>query len=93
MGHLGDFAKRNSQFISLGDGESIEAVFQSAVVSPNPFDVEKEVVNYKLETEYGLKTLRSGACGLARIFDNIQPETKVRLTREGLGNKTSYKVE
>ncbi len=93
MGKLGDFAKRNSQYISLDDGESVEAMFKSAIVTPNPYDAEKEVVNYKFDTEWGVKTLRSGACGLARIFDNIQPNTKIKLTRAGLGNKTSYKVE
>ncbi len=93
MGNLSDFAKRNSQYVSLVDEESIEATFKSAVVSPNPFDAEKEVVNYRFETEFGIKTLRSGATALARTFDNIQPDTKVKLTREGVGNKTSYKVE
>ena len=93
MGKLGDFAKRNSQYISLDSGESVEAVYKDSIVTPNPFDAEKEVVNYKFETEYGIKTLRSGACALARLFDNIQPGTKIKLTREGLGNKTSYKVE
>ena len=93
MGKLNDFAKRNSQYISLEDQESVEAVFKNAVITPNPYDAEKEVVNYRFETEYGIKTLRSGATALARIFDNIQPDTKVKLTREGVGNKTSYKVE
>ncbi len=93
MGSLMDFARRNSQYISLEDKECVEAVFKNAVVTPNPFDAEKEVVNYRFETEFGIKTLRSGATALARIFDNIQPDTKVKLTREGIGNKTSYKVE
>jgi len=93
MGDLSDFAKRNSQFISLADGESVEVVFKGFKIGANTYQPDKEVVMYQFETEYGLKTLRSGACGLARLFDNIQKGSKVRLTRHGLGNQTSYKVE
>ena len=93
MTELGDFAKRNSQFITLADGESVEAVYKDYVIAPNSFDPEKETVNYKLETEYGTKTFRSGACGLARLFEKIKKGSKVKITRNGTGNKTSYQIE
>ena len=93
MGELSSFAKRNSQFISLTDGESIEATYKSFKIGANTYQPDKEVVMYQFETEYGLKTLRSGACGLARLFDNIQKGSKIRLTRHGMGNQTSYNVE
>lgn len=93
MAELGNFAKRNSMFISLDDGESIEAVYKGFKIAVNPYDDTKEIVNYKLETEFGIKTFRSGACALARLFEKIQPDTKIKVTRHGTGNKTSYDIE
>jgi len=90
---LADFRKRNSQFVALADGESIEATYEGFKIGPNPFDDSKEVVNYKLNTAYGLKTFRSGACGLTTLFEKIEPKTKIRITRHGVGSKTSYKIE
>ncbi|MDP8258845.1 MAG: hypothetical protein P9L90_05440 [Candidatus Aadella gelida] len=93
MGKLSDFVNRNSEFVKLEDGGSIELIFKEFEVVPNPYDDGKEIVNYTFEMDGKTKTLRSAACTLARAFDKIQPGTKVRITRKGLENKTSYKIE
>ena len=90
MSELSDYAKRNSQFVKLEDGESLEAIYRGFKVGANPFDPEKEVVSYRLETEYGTKTLRSAATALARLFDKVQEGSEVKITRSGTGNQTKY---
>lgn len=90
MSELSDYAKRNSQFVKLEDGESLEAVYRGFKVGANPFDPDKEVVSYKLETEYGVKTLRSAATALARLLDKVKEGSEIRITRSGKSTQTKY---
>lgn len=93
MGELANFAKRNSQFITLSDGESIEAAYKGFKQGINTLDPTKEVIIYQFETEFGTKAFKSGSCALARLFDNVAKDTEIRLTRSGEGNQTKYKLE
>ena len=92
MGELSNYAKRNSQFVKLEDGNSIEATYLGFKVGASSFDPDKETVSYKLEAEYGVKILQSGAIGLARLFDKVEEGAQVKITRTGKGNQTKYIV-
>ena len=93
MSELMDYVAKNSKTISLRDEESIEVKYQGYEIGKNRFDTEKDTINYKLETPFGVKVFSSGALSLARTFDNIEQGTIIRLTRDGEGTKTRYKVE
>lgn len=93
MSDLTDYVKRNSKTLSLKDGESVEVIYRGYRIGANKYDPEKESVYYQFETEYGVKTFQSGALTLANLFDTIEKDTKIRITREGEGNKTKYFVE
>ena len=90
---LQDYVKRNSKTFSLKDGEFAEVTYRGYKIGANKFDPEKESVYYQFETEYGVKTFQSGALSLANLFDTIEKDTEIRITREGEGNKTKYFVE
>lgn len=93
MSELREFVKRMGRFIKLGDGESTEAVYKGYKLGTSAFDGSKEIVLYSLETANGLKILKSGSCSLARQFERIEAGNKIRITRQGLGMKTSFLVE
>lgn len=93
MSELANFAKRNSQYISLADGESFEGEYRGFKVGVNTLDPSKEVVIYQFETEYGVKSFKSGSCALARLFDNVAKDSHIKITRTGEGNQTKYKLE
>ena len=86
MGKLKDFAKRNSPFIKLGDGESIEAVYNGYKESNY---MGKETVVYIL----GTKQLSSTSGKLALLMDEINEGTTIRISRHGLGMDTTYSVK
>lgn len=86
MGKLTDFAKRNSPFIKLNDGESIEAVYKGFKESSY---MGKETVVYLLDN----KMLTSSSGKLALLMDNVTKETKVKITKHGTGMNTTYSVE
>jgi len=93
MGELADYANAGGKFVSLDDGASIELVFKSYDFVTSSFDKEKKVVEYAFDFNGQTKKLQSASGPLARTFDTIKPGTKVKLTREGMDEKTSYKVE
>ena len=93
MSELLDFANKYSQFVSLRDGDTIEAIYKGFSISQSSFDESRQVVDYQLQTEHGLKRFSSASCFLARIFNEIKPDTKIRISKKGTGNKTIYKIE
>ena len=90
---LQDFRKRSSKFVILKDGESIEGKYQVFKIGTSPFDPEKEIVNYQINTEYGVKTFQSGSGKVADLFDRIEKDADIRITREGEKNDTKYILE
>ena len=89
MGELTNWAKETSPFIRLQDGESLEAVYNGYKIIPSRLDPDKETVQYKL----GEKYFESSSGALAKQFDEIKEGTKIKITRQGTGNKTKYILE
>ena len=90
MGHLKDFAKRTSKFLSFDDDGIIEGVFEGAkLVVKDSFGEEKEVVRYKIDG----KTFDSMSGGLAGQMDDVSVGEKIRILRKGQGMETKYSVE
>lgn len=92
MGRLADWAKENSQFLKIQDGESVEVVYKKSKFIPSVFDSDKETVRYTFETDYGEKTWDTSASYVALFFDELKAGQRVRITREGEGTKTKYKL-
>ncbi len=90
MGKLNDFAKENSRFFKISDGESIEVVFESFTVGKSSFDPEREVVSYSLKTDEGKKIWNSSSPRVASFFDKVSPGQTVRIHRTGEGTNTKY---
>lgn len=94
MGKLSDYAKNASKFLKLKDGESMEVVFKAFKIVPNKFDTEKETVKYIFLTDGGQeKEWENGAGYVADFFDGVKEGEPVRITRDGEGTKTKYKLE
>ena len=90
MGEGSDYAKRNSKFIKIGDGEFVEGIFEGRkFVVKDIFGEEKEICRYKIDG----KTFDSQSGQLAIAFDNIHAGTRVKITRSGDGMDTKYLVE
>lgn len=90
MGIGSDFAKRNSKFIKIDDGESVEGIFGgSKAVLKDSFGEEKEVMRYKLDN----KTFDSMSGSLAVQMDEVSVGQKIRISRTGKSTETKYLVE
>ena len=86
MGELKEWAKSNSPFVKLDDGESLSGVYQG--FKKNNFR-GSEIIEYKI----GEKLLSSSSGKLAMRMDGIEAGTEIKLTRFGLGFETNYEVE
>lgn len=72
----------------------MQAVYQGYKVGANPFDIEKEIVFYRLtvlqDGEEVTKAFKSASGRAARFFDELTPGTRVKITRHGKGTDTKY---
>lgn len=90
---LGEFVKDNSKFLRLSDGECFEGIYRTFKVVPSTFDPEKETCVYKLEYPDGKVTFfQTSSIVVAKTFSKFKGGETVKITREGEGNKTKYKI-
>jgi|SRR3990167_1246664 len=90
MGIGRDFAKRNSQYISFDENDIIEGIFESMKpIVKESFGQEKEIIRYRIDG----KSFDSQSTGLAIQMDDIKPGERIRITRDGEGTSTKYKVD
>lgn len=89
MGDLAEWGKSNNRYITIEDGKYYEGVFQGARVTQSTFDPEKDTIQYKLDG----KLFNCASRKLAIMMDTIPIGTKVRINRDGQGNKTKYTVQ
>ncbi len=87
VGDLGNWAKKNSKFLKLADGESYEGVYKGYKEGTN-MNGDPTII-YKIDD----KELKSSSAKLAVSFDVIPLETKIKLSRAGEGLKTIWTVE
>src|SRR3990172_12059365 len=94
MGTLKDWAVKQSPFIVIETNESIIVKYLGFKMVPNRFDVDKEVVRYLFQLQDGTqKPWENGQLQVARVFDEIEKETWVKISRTGEGNKTRYEID
>lgn len=92
---LGDFVKDNSKFLKLGNGESFEGVYKGYKVGPSKFDPEKETCVYKFSCEgedEKFVYFQTASVAVAKIFSQYKGGEKVKITRQGEGTNTKYKI-
>lgn len=93
---LKQWAKENSKFLKLSDGESANLKYMGYVMS---IDKEgNEVPAFKFQNTDGkVQLLQSRSSKLCAAFDETEGEYKkgdmVRLTRKGSGQQTTYDVQ
>ena len=90
MSGLSDFRKKNSNFLTLADGETVKGEYLGYKITPSPFDPEREVVLYYLEVEGQKKIFRSSSNKAAEFFEKIKKLQKVVIKRLGTGRDTQY---
>ena len=96
MGNLKQWAKENSNWLKLDDGETFHGQYlgYSFAINQNG----KEVPCYKFKDMQGnTKTLQSVSQVLINLFDEETGKFKkgdsIRITRRGLEKETKYEVE
>lgn len=95
MGKLSDFARENSTFLKLQDGESITVKYKGYEFG-RTLKGEK-VPQYIFTLQNGKeKVLQSQSNALANFFDDEHGQVKsgdtIKITRHGLDRNTKYEV-
>lgn len=97
MGSLRDWAKQNSKFLKLDDGESINVKYMGHVKALNKDG--DETLAFKFQTMDGkTQILQSRSMALIEAFDDeghgsFKKGDNVILTRHGLQQQTTYEVQ
>ena len=86
MGDLADWAKENSPFIKLADGESVTGIY-------NGFNKSSYMGKPLIEYQIDKKVLSSGSGKLASLMDKVSKGTEITITRHGNGTETTYTVK
>lgn len=90
---LSEFVKDNSKFLKLEDGGVFEGIYVVYKVVPSKFDPEKETVVYKLQYDDGKEIyFQTASIAVANTLGKLKGKERIRIKREGMGNKTSYKI-
>lgn len=82
MGLLADAAKKNSNFLILAKGESIEVTYLSVRLVPSTMDPTKDVAQYKFSTPHGDKFWTNGNGKIMTFFDTLEAGRIVRIKRD-----------
>lgn len=92
MGKLNQWAKENSRFFKIADGETVTVVFEGYKIGKSSFDPERDVVAYTLKTAEGRKVWNTSSSNVAEFFDKVKPSQTVSITRDGIGRNTKYQL-
>lgn len=87
MGALADTAKKNSNFFKIERGESMVVKYIDYRIVPSTMDPTKDAVQYKLGTPFGDKFWTNSNSSTMVLFDTLQKDTMVRITRNPWINK------
>ena len=95
MGELSDFAKKNSKFIKITDGESFTGVYQGYMMTLDKQGVKKPTYEFLIDGQVKYFTSASGF--LANEFDSEKGKYKkgqrVKIVRIGNPPSVLYQTE
>lgn len=89
MGELKEWVKKTGTYLKFEDGESYEGIYQDYRIIPSSLDPTKETVQYLIDDKF----LQTTSKGLASKIDGVPKGSRIRITRKGLGQKTTYEIE
>lgn len=92
MGQLNKWAKDNSRFFKIEDGETAQVVFEGFKIGKSSFNPERDVVSYTLKTSEGRKIWNSSSSKVAEFFDKAKPGQTISVHRTGEGTNTKYEL-
>lgn len=90
---LKDYVNNRRKYISISDGETIEAAYLGFDIIPSKFNTDEDTVRYKLEIDGEIKPWDTSATSVADAFCDIEPGQGVSITRLGTGTKTRYEIK
>ena len=93
MGELTDWAKKQSPFVTISEGETVIVKYLGFKMVANRFDTDKETVRYLFELQDGTeKPWENGQVQVAKDFDDVKKNDWIKISREGEGQKTRYSI-
>ena len=92
MGKLAKWAKDNSEWLRIANGEKVIVKYLGYKIVSSRFEEDQETIRYVFDVDGIEKKFESRAFSLAETFDGIKEGTVVSLTRNGEGGATKYEV-
>jgi len=90
---LDKYARENSKYLMLTDGETFEGTYIGYKIVPSRFDPDKETVIYGLKYTTGETTnFQSSSTFVAKTLSKLSDGDTVKITRKGTGTNTKYTI-
>jgi len=90
---INSYIEENQKFLKLEDGQTFDGYYVSHKVIPNRFKEDTQTIEYKVATLKGRRiTWTNGTLSVATIISTAKPGDRIRITRTGVGNRTSYTI-
>lgn len=95
MKSLKDYARDNSKFVKIRDGESLDLIYQGYSYTKSEDDPDKENVLYEVNylDQPGKKFYwKTSSVFVAASLSEFQPGQIFKVSRTGDGKNTRYKI-
>lgn len=95
MGKLTDYAKEHSKFISLGYGDSIEAIYTGEWTKAklNFGGNSTEGIEFEFETDFGVKTWFTGNMFIITQMDSMVKGDKILISRGEENSRPMWSIK
>lgn len=89
--NLVEWARQNSIYLTLTDGETFEGKFVGYKLIPSQYDPKKEVVLYTFAYPDGKEIYwKAGSTKAAKFLGSLSPGDSFFMMRHGLEKNTTY---
>ena len=93
MGDLKTWARENSPFIRLNDGDSETGIYKGWVKMQDTYNPGKEKIRYSIEIDGKVKTFDNGSVSVAMQFDDAKEGDLIKITAHGTDMRKRYTVD
>ena len=93
MGDLKTWARENSPFIRLNDGDSETGIYKGWKEVADAYNPGKVKIRYSIEIGGKIKTFDNGSSAVAMQFDTAKEGDLVKITAHGTDMRKRYTVD
>ena len=89
---LDAYIRDNMKFIKVNDGESVIETYQGYEIVPDNFNPGQKTIAWQFDINGRTVSWTNGTSKVANQMKNFQPGDRLKISRSGIGPKTTYTI-